>query len=118
MGNPNQKQDEIDGLREQLRLLRHEHEANLKELEALRSGKTEARRIAEAAEMAAADRDAWKKQYEELAARYADLDLAFNYFAESTSPPAELMTRIYKAREGRKLDNGVPAKAPATEVRQ
>ncbi len=108
----NKLQEEIDALREQHRLLKHEHEAAVKELEALQSGKHEARRIAETAEVAAAERDSWKAQCAELAAYSGDLVTLLHYYESNMSPPPDLLLRVNTKRQGpNKLQNGAPKAA-------
>lgn len=108
MSKNQELQEEIDALREELRRLKHEHAAAIGELSAARGGKLEAAKIAEIAQVHAAECDALKAQNAELAAYAGDLASVVHYFEESVAPPAELMQRVNAKRYGRKLANGVP----------
>ena len=101
----NTPQAEIDSLREKLRIQGHQLEAAEKEVAALRSGKTEARSIAEGAEVLAAERDQWR-------ARYADVDNVLRYLENQTAPPPDLLRRVHGYRTGTRLENGVPPMTP------
>ncbi len=110
----NKQQEELDALREKHRRQTHELEAAQKELEALRSGKLEARRIAEAAETASAERDSWKAQCTELAAYTGDLVTLLRYYEENIAPPPDLLLRVNTKRQGpNKLQNGAVPVVPA-----
>lgn len=112
---PDPMQAEIDGLRETLRRNNHELEAANKELDALRSGKPEARQIAESAEIHSAQSDHWKKTYEQLAADYADLVLLLQHHDANVAPPPDLAQRVrYKLNAPNRLENGVPPKGVAS----
>jgi predicted nuclease with TOPRIM domain len=95
-----QHQQEIDGLRDELRRLRSAHDAAESELAALRSGKPERSAIAESAEIHAAERDDWKRRYEELADFNADLDTLLRHYESNTAPQADLLGRVFKRRSG------------------
>lgn len=91
------KQDEIDSLRQQLKHLQREHDAQTAELNALRSGKDEARSIAESAEINSAERGYWKLRYEQLSKAQADLVLLIRYYENNSSPPPNLVLATRKA---------------------
>jgi hypothetical protein len=94
------QQEEIDALRKQMRIQQHQLEAAEKEVTALRSGKPEARSIAESAEVLAAERDQWRERFNELAAFNADLDTLLRHYESNTAPQADLLGRIHKQRSG------------------
>ncbi len=103
-----EQQIEIDGLREEARRLRSALEAAESELAALRSGKDEARAIAESAEVLAAERDALKTYVTNLAAHAGDLTTVVNCYEANTAPPYDVMKRVNAKRYGTPLQNGVP----------
>ena len=111
---PDPHQAEIDSLRETLRRTNHQLEAANKELDALRSGKPEARAIAESAEVHAASSDNWKAQYDELHALCTDLITLQRYHEANTAPPPDVAQRVRYKLNGQPLQTGVPPKAVAS----
>lgn len=116
-----QQQTEIDALRKEVQRLSVLYDAAEREVAALRSGKEEARRIAEAAEIAAAERDALKTEVAglrlavgedngTLAAFAGDLLTMVRCYEANMVPPSDVLDRVNAKRYGRPLQNGVPPK--------
>lgn len=109
-----QLQQELDGLREELTSTRRKLQAQEREIaelrrsrdvcesevSALHSGKPEARKIAEASEIHAAESAHWKARYVALAVINADLDSLLRHYETSTAPQMDLIGRVTKYRQG------------------
>lgn len=121
MANNSDHHSEIKGLRDEVRRLQGLYDAAEREVAALREGKVEARKIAESADLLAAERDALTAEVARLtklvgedvagiAAYAGDLLAIVRCYEANAAPPSDVLRRVNAKRYGSELQSGVPAK--------